>query len=182
MNKTKFFTLWVCAATTLSSLIGAPAAVSQDVMQPAHAALMERMVGEWLMTGTIAGDEVTHDVDAEWILQRRYVRLHEVSRERREDGELAYEAWIHIAWDAGNEQYVVMWLDNTETTNFASEGVGRGRLDGDRIPFVWRFADGSGIRNTFEYDRENDTWSWTIDNVDDSGGSAPFARLNLERK
>ena len=43
---------------------------------------MDRMVGEWVMTGAIAGEQVTHDVQAEWILDRRYVRIHEASRAR----------------------------------------------------------------------------------------------------
>ena len=73
--------------------------------------------------------------------------------EKDADGELAYEAWIHIAWDKENAEYAVMWLDNTGTTNFAAEGVGHGKPDGDRIPFVWKSADGSGIHNTFAYDR-----------------------------
>lgn len=155
---------------------------AKDAAVPEQEALMDDMVGEWLMTGTVNGERVIHDVQAEWILGRRYVRIHEVSRERDEYGGLAYEAWIHLAWDSQNAKYVVMWLDNTATTNFAEEGVGHGKRDGDRIPFVWRLADGSGIRNTFEYDREDDTWSWAIDNVGDSGAISVFARLHLERK
>ena len=173
--------LWAIAPFLLVFDAPAPAR-AQDSAVPDHEALMDHMVGEWLMTGTIAGEQVTHDVDAEWILGRRYVRLHEVSRERDEDGGLAYEAWIHVAWDAENEEYVVMWLDNTGTTNFAAEGVGHGKPDGVRIPFVWSFADGTGIHNTFEYDPEGDTWSWTIDNVDESGRAVAFARLHLERQ
>ena len=156
--------------------------LAQESEVPEHEALMDDMVGEWLMTGTIAGEQVTHDVSAEWILGRRYVRIHEVSRERDEDGGLAYEAWIDVAWDAENAEYVVMWLDNTGTTNFAEEGVGHGKPEEDRIPFVWNLADGTGIRNTFEYDREADSWSWKIDNVGDSGQPATFASLLLERK
>lgn len=182
MANRRFAALLGSAATTVLMLVCSPPACAQGAMLPDHDALLDHMVGEWVMTGTIAGEKVTHDVHAEWILQRRYVRIHEVSREKEENGELAYEAWIHIAWDAENEEYVVMWLDNTGTTNFAAEGVGHGRLDGDRIPFVWSFADGSGIRNTFKYDREDDTWSWAIDNVDGTGRSVPFARLLLERK
>lgn len=155
---------------------------AKDAAVPKHEALMDDMVGEWLMTGTVDGESVIHDVHAEWILGRRYVRIHEVSRERDADGGLAYEAWIHLAWDAQRAQYVVMWLDNTATTNFAEEGVGHGKPDGDRIPFVWNLADGSGIRNTFEYNRADDTWSWAIDNVGDSGAISAFARLQLERK
>lgn len=49
---------------------------ARDSAVPDHEALMDHMAGEWLLTGTIAGEHVTHDVDAEWILGRRYVRLH----------------------------------------------------------------------------------------------------------
>jgi hypothetical protein len=175
-------TLFGSALVFALSFLYVPSVSAQQAAVPEHEALMGDMIGEWLMTGTIAGDRVTHDVYAEWILGRRYVRIHEVSRERDEDGRLAYEAWIHIAWDTENANYVVMWLDNTATTNFAEEGVGHGKPDGDRIPFVWSLADGSGIRNTFEYDREGDTWSWTINNVSDSGRASTFAELRLERK
>ena len=164
------------------SFLCSPSASAQEAAVPEHEALMDDMVGEWLMTGTVAGERVTHDVHAEWILGRRYVRIHEVSRERDEHGGLAYEAWLDVAWDAENAEYVVMWLDNTATTNFAEAGVGHGKPDGDQIPFVWGLADGSGIRNTFAYDREGGTWSWAIDNVSDSGRTAMFARLHLERK
>ena len=157
-------------------------AASEDAEIPSRQALMERMVGDWVMTGTIGGDPVTHDVRAGWILGRRYVRLHELARERDENGDPAYEAWIDVAWDPEAAEYVVMWLDNTETTNFEEEGVGHGTPDGDRIPFVWRFADGSGIRNTWAYDRASDAWTWTIENVGGSGQSAPFADLRLRRR
>jgi hypothetical protein len=155
---------------------------SQNTATPKSDLLMDRMIGEWVMTGTIANQQVTHDVYVDWILKRQYVRIHEVSREKELDGNLAYEAWIHIAWDKENAEYVVMWLDNTATTNFAAEGVGHGKSDLDRIPFVWKSADGSGLHNTFAYDQVTDTWSWEIDNVDKSGKISPFARLTLKRK
>ena len=179
--KTRFqLTTLLAPATALVLLCSSASA--QEVETPEHEVLLDRMVGEWVMTGPIAGEQVTHDVNAGWILGRRYVRLHELAREQDENGDPAYEAWIDIAWDPENAEYVVMWLDNTETTNFEEEGVGHGTPDGDRIPFVWRLADGSGIRNTFAYDRADDTWTWTIENVGGSGQSAPFASLLLRRK
>jgi len=63
-------------------------------------------------------------------------RIHELSREKDADGEPAYEAWIHIAWDEEKAEYVVMWLGNTATTNFTPEGVRLAKPDGDRLPFV----------------------------------------------
>ena len=168
---------------TLASIsLYPPMAHAQNTVTPKPDSLMDRMTGEWVMEGTIGKEQVTHDVHVDWILKRQYIRIHDVSREKDADGELAYEAWIHIAWDKENGEYVVMWLDNTGTTNFAAEGVGHGKPDGDRIPFVWKSADGSGILNTFAYDRASDTWSWTIDNVDKSGTPSPFARVTLKRK
>ena len=88
------------------------------------------------MTGTVANEEVTHDVYVDRILKRQYVRIHELSREKDADGEPTYEAWIHIAWDKEKAEYAVMWLDNTATTNFEPEGLGHEKPNGDRIPIV----------------------------------------------
>ncbi len=154
---------------------------AQDSTTPGSDFLMAKMSGEWVMTGTIDEKEVIHDVIVDRILKRQYLRIHEVSREKDADGQPEYEAWIHIAWDKENAEYVVMWLDNTATTNFAPEGVGHGKPDGDRIPFVWKSSDGSGIHNTFKYDRASETWTWEIDNVDKSEKASPFARLTLKR-
>jgi hypothetical protein len=147
-----------------------------------HEFLMERMTGDWVMQGKIDNAEVTNDVYVERILNRQYVRIHQISREKDAAGDPTYDAWIHIAWDKKNAEYVVMWLDNTGVTNFSADGVGHGKPDGDRIPFIWKLADGSGIHNTFAYARDSDTWSWEIDNLDKSGKSLPFARVTLKRK
>ena len=166
-------------ATLISSLPRSGCA--QDPVTPKSDSVLDKLEGEWVMKGTVGNEEVTHDVYVDRILKRQYVRIHELSREKDIDGEPAYEAWIHIAWDKENAEYVVMWLDNTATTNFAPEGVGHGKPDGDRIPFVWKSADGSGIHNTFKYDLASETWTWEIDNVDKSEKASPFARLTLKR-
>jgi hypothetical protein len=144
--------------------------------------LMDNMVGRWVMTGTIDNEKVTHDVHVDRILKGHYLRIHEVAREKDAVGDPAYEAWIHIAWDKVNSEYVVMWLDNTAITNFASDGVGHGKPDGDRITLIWKSADGSGIHNTFAYERKSGKWFWTIDNVDTAGSTSRFARLELKRE
>lgn len=159
-----------------------PVAFAQDAPLSEPESLMDKMTGEWVMTGSIEKQQVTHDVNVDWILNRQYIRIHEISREKNDDGDFAYEAWIHIVWDQENKEYAVMWLDNTARTNFAAEGVGHAKPDGDRIPFEWRSEDGSGIRNTFSYDRTTDRWSWRIENIDKSGQLSSFANLILKRK
>lgn len=157
-------------------------AIPQEQEKPQHEFLMDKIIGTWVMQGTIDDENVTHDVIIDRILNNQYVRIHEIAREKDANGDPAYEAWIHIAWDKHSEEFVVMWLDNTGVTNFAPEGVGHGKPDGDRIPFIWKLADGSGIHNTFAYERASNTWTWSIDNLDKSGKSSPFGRLTLKQK
>ena len=177
------YLVFASAALGLVGGSGVPClALAQAPKKPSPEFLMEKMTGKWVMRGTIGGEKVTHDVDVDRILNRQYVRIHEVSREKDAGGKPAYEAWIHIAWDKANEEFVVMWLDNTGVTNFSADGVGHGKPAGDRIPFVWKLADGSGLHNTFAYQRASNTWDWSIDNVEKSGKTSPFARVTLKRK
>jgi hypothetical protein len=49
--------------------------------------LLDRLVGEWVMRGQIAGNEIVHDLSVEWILANHYIQIKEVSRERNENGD-----------------------------------------------------------------------------------------------
>jgi hypothetical protein len=61
---------------------------SASAQQPAlHGPLLDNMIGSWVLQGTIDGKETTHDIDAEWVLNSGYVRLHEVSREMNASGD-----------------------------------------------------------------------------------------------
>ena len=168
--------------------IGIVALVAPTVRGPragateAPGALLDKMTGRWVLTGTIGKQQTTHDVDVDWILNREYIRIHEASREKTAAGGPQYEAWIHIAWDAKKSEYAVLWLDNTAVFTFAADGIGHAKPDGDRIPMRFTDPDGGGIHTTFSYDRTNDTWSWTIDNVDKTGRLSSFAKVALTRK
>ena len=59
-------------------------------------------------------------------------------------------------------------------------GFGYGKAEGDRIPFVWGSGSDRQIHNTFTYRREQDRWTWNIDNVRD-GEASNFARVELRR-
>lgn len=168
--------------TLAFTMLVTPTARAQHQVTSPPEALMDKMTGHWVMTGTIGKKPTTHDVDVDWVLKRQYIRIHEVSRDKDANGGAAYEAWIYLVWDAKNSEYAVMWLDNTAATNFAAEGVGHAKPDSDQIPFIFKEADGSGIHTTFAYDRANDRWSWMIDNVDKSGKPSSFAKLTLTRK
>ena len=174
-------TFRVIVAVAIAALVAPIAHAQLAGAAEAPEALLDKMTGRWVLTGTIGKQQTTHDVDVDWILNRGYIRIHEVSREKNAAGGPEYEAWIHIAWDAKKSEYAVLWLDNTAVFTFAADGIGHAKPDGDRIPMLFRDPDGGGIHTTFSYDRTTDTWSWTIDNVDKTDRVSSFAKVTLTR-
>lgn len=142
--------------------------------------LFDRLVGQWVLHGTIARQETTHDVTFEWMLGREYVRMHEVSRERAPSGAPAYEAVVVFGRDPRTGEYACMWLDNTGAGAFDAAGIGRGGVAGDSVPFLFHYTSTSSFHTTFVYTRATDTWQWHMDN-DSAGVRRPFARVTLTR-
>jgi hypothetical protein len=154
-----------------------PVLAQQSVAQEP---LLDHLTGNWILQGTIAGRETTHDVDAEWVLGHEYVRLHETSREKKAQGQAAYEAIIFIEWDESSSEYRCLWLDSTGGGGLSAQGIAHGKRSGDEIAFLFKDKDGS-IHTTFAYSKGTDTWQWLIDN--EAGGKvSKFARVKLTRK
>ncbi len=147
--------------------------------------LMPRLVGRWVLTGTIAGRKTTHDVSAEWILNHGYVQLHEVSREKAAGGRPAYEALVYISFDPAANEYSCLWLDSTMTSSFAPQDAGHGKPGKDSptsIPFVFKDAAGHvTFENTFVYDPKSNSWEWNMNNVKDDK-RIPFGHVRLVKK
>jgi len=143
--------------------------------------LLDRLAGSWVMEGTIAGQDVTHDIDSEWVLGHNYIRLHELSREKDESGGPAYEAIVFIGKDPVSGGYACLWLDQTGGGGLVGDAIGHAVPGDDEIPFVFGDPSGGVIYNTFSYDRDSDTWSWAID-VEKDGQRSEFARVSLRRK
>ena len=60
----------------LCLLMSPPATAEEPGFQDA---LLDHFAGKWVLQGTIAGGEVTHDITAEWVVGHQYLRFHEVS-------------------------------------------------------------------------------------------------------
>ena len=164
--------------TKLAAAFALAALVPQQP-DPQHQ-LLEKMTGHWVLRGTIAKQQTTHDVDAQWVLDKEYVQIHEVSREKNAAGKPQYEAIVYVVWDAKAKEFACLWMDTTGVAMFPPEGVGHGKAAGDAIPFVFKDPAGD-THTTFTYDRARDAWSWAIDN-DDKGKLTPFARVTLTRQ
>lgn len=143
--------------------------------------VFDRLIGQWVLRGTIAQQETTHDVTFEWLLGREYVQMHEVSRERAPNGTPAYEAVVLFARDPKTGEYACLWLDNTGVSAFEPQGVGRGSVAGDSIPFLFHFTATDDFHTTFLYRPATDSWQWHMDN-DSAGVRRPFARVTLTRR
>ena len=156
-----------------------PAAVSGQGIHPDS--LFSRLVGQWVLRGTIAQQQTVHDVTFEWLLGREYVQMHEVSRERAPDGRPAYEAVVLFGRDPTTGAYACLWLDNTGAAAFPPAGTGRGAVAGDSIAFLFPYTANTSFHTTFVYNRARDAWQWHMDN-DSAGVRSPFARVTLVRR
>lgn len=160
-------------------LICAPAPVFSQGLPPDS--LFPRLVGRWVLRGSIARQQTVHDVTFEWLLGHEYVQMHEVSRERSPDGTPAYEAVVLFGRDPKTGEYACLWVDNTAAAAFPSGGTGRGAVAGDSVAFLFRYTATTSFHTTFVYDRTTDSWQWHMDN-DSAGVRSAFARVALTRR
>lgn len=142
--------------------------------------LLDHLAGNWILHGTLGGKTATHDVHGDWILNHEYLRLHEVSREKKPDNTLAYEALWFIEWNPKLQQYTCVLLDNTSGGGLSGP-VARAKREEHAIPFVFQLSPAEAIHTTFTYDEASDSWRWTIDDSD-HGKTERFADLRLTRR
>jgi hypothetical protein len=95
-------------ATIFAALI----AIAQQA--PVNSPLLDHLAGKWLLQGTVGKQIVTHDLDAEWVLQHHYLLFPEVSREKNVKGEPQYEATVFVGWNEKTKQYACVWMYTAE--------------------------------------------------------------------
>jgi hypothetical protein len=164
----------ICTAVALLLAISGLALGQQPTF---HDELLDRFQGRWVLQGTIAGKETTHDVVNDWVLGHQFLRIQEVAREKNAKGEPAYDAIVFVGWDEPTSRYLCIWLDIWG--GFSKATVGYAPRSGDEIRFL--FNDGkSDFHTTFIYDRKSDTWEWRMDS-EENGKLKPFARVKLTK-
>jgi hypothetical protein len=156
-------------------------ALSQDLDGPNHVfrdSLLDNMAGTWHLTGKIMGRSADHLVEAEWVLNHQFLRIHEKDPNPSTDGRLPYEAMILVGYDNTSERYVVHW--NDVYGGRFSETLGYGTRAGDEIRFVFEYPDGP-FHTTFRWLQDSHTWTWQMQTRDKSGKWMDFAELTLAR-
>jgi len=156
-------------------------AFTQQPASPADAQLLDRLAGNWVLQGAIGGRQVTHDVQADWVLNHEYLRLHELSREKKPGGAPAYEAIIFIEWNPKAREFVCLWLDSTSGGGLNPKGLAHGRPTATSIPFIFDISPTEFLRNTFIYNPAAGAWQWLIDDVT-NGKPDRFADVKLTRR
>ena len=142
--------------------------------------LLDRMTGKWVLQGTIEGKETIHDVKTEWVLNRQYLQLKEVSREKNPNGEPVYEALVYISVNDSTKEYTCLWLDNTGSSGLNAMSMGHAKAKGDILEFLFKGSDNSIFHTAFIYDKNSDSWQWIM-NGEMNGKLQPFAKLKLTR-
>jgi hypothetical protein len=117
--------------------------------------LVDDLAGTWKLEGRVLGRAAHHDVQAEWVLNHQFLRIHEKTAATAPPAENRYEAIWFLGYDAISERYVLHLLD--VFGGRYSEALGYGTRDGNAIRFVFEYPDGP-FHTTFRWSEEKDTW------------------------
>jgi hypothetical protein len=172
---------WIRTSIPVVCVAACALAASAQSQSPDPIHLLDHLAGNWVLTGTIAGKQTTHDVQAHWLLRREYLEIHEVSCDKDAHGEPAYEAFVLVSWDAKANQYACLWMDSTAGGALTSPVTCRATPAPDSIPFLFTLSPSESLHTTFRYRKAADTWQWTIDDEKD-GKTERFADVELARK
>lgn len=154
---------------------------SQDLDGPSHVfadPLLDNMIGKWDLSGKAMGRSADHLVEAEWILNHQFLRIHEKDRSPAANGNVPYEAMILVGYDNTSKRYIVHW--NDIYGGRFSETLGYGTRVGDEIRFVFEYPDGP-FHTTFRWLPELRQWNWVMQTKNKSGQWTEFASLTLAR-
>lgn len=155
-----------------------PAPLAAQTPTPWHDDLVDQMTGSWKLGGQVMGREAHHDVQAEWVLNHQFVRIHEMTSASAPAEEHKYEATWFLGYDSVSERYVLHLFDMFGAR--FSETLGYGIRDGDAIRFVFEYPDGP-FHTTFRWSREKDSWEWVMEQKNKDGKWTNFADLKLTR-
>jgi hypothetical protein len=155
---------------SLPTLAQAPANWQDD--------LVNHLEGSWKLEGKVMGNNAHHDVHADWVLNRQFLRIQEKTTANAPATERRYDSIWYLGYDPISERYVLHLMD-TFGARF-SETLGYGTRDGNQIRFVFEYPDGP-FHNTYRWNAEEKSWQWLMEQKDKDGKWVPFANLTLTR-
>ncbi len=163
--------LVLCAALLSPPILAQTPAAWQDD-------LAGHLAGSWKLEGAVMGNSAHHDVRADWVLNRQFLRIEEKTSANAPAAERRYDSIWYLGYDAVSERYVLHLMD-TFGARF-SETLGYGTRDGNRIQFVFEYPDGP-FHNTYRWNSAEGSWQWLMEQKDKDGKWVPFANLKLTK-
>ena len=160
--------LLIAALTGMHALAQAPPEWKDD--------LADHLAGAWTLTGQVRGRDAHHDVQAEWVLNHQFLRIHEKTAPPAPASERRYEAIWFLGYDSVSERYVLHLMDVFGTRY--SETLGYGTRDGNSIRFVFEYPDGP-FHTTYRWSPETGSWQWLLEQKDKDGKWTNFADFKL---
>lgn len=160
------------AIVLLAPVTDAPA---QTAAAASGEMLLERLVGQWRMEGTVRGRPVRYTLDATRVLQGKFVelRMEDVNRPA------GYEARVFLGYDSVGSRYLAHWMDNFGPAFSIPHGTGAAR--GDTVEILFRY-DAGPFRDRFVYHRPADRWSFRLESADSTGAWRLFAEYQVRRR
>jgi Protein of unknown function (DUF1579) len=160
----------------IAVLLGSP--VIGQMSPESHDDVLEHLAGKWRMDGHVMAHEAHHLLEAEWVLNHQFLRLHEKTAPDAPPSEQRYEAIWFLGYDNVSERYVLHLMD-VFGARF-SETLGYGTREGNRIRFIFEYPDGP-FHTTLEWNPQKDAWEWLMEQKDKRGQWSEFGDLTLVR-
>jgi hypothetical protein len=142
--------------------------------------LLDRLAGRWTMSGAVRGKPATMQLEVDWVLQHRFLRLQMTDVQTPP----AYEANVYIGDDPVGDRLVAHWLDNfggwwSETLGYARRTGANARRTA--ITFVFDYPDGP-FHTTFTLGDDQSTWSVLMQDRAPDGSWRQFAHYAVRRR
>jgi hypothetical protein len=186
-RKGLLLTLGLVFATGLLGFCVAPRfAGCQEKAQPAASEipkgvlqddLLDKMVGEWRLSGKFEGQPMNHSVRARWVLNHQFIEIHEKDLDQPKGNEVGYEAIVYVGYEATRQRYVAHWLD---VFGDGSPTLGYGKRTGSALQFDFGYP-GQPWLTTFRWNGATNTWQWLMQTKTKQGQWQETANMTLVR-
>ncbi|MBS1772359.1 MAG: DUF1579 family protein [Bacteroidetes bacterium] len=146
-------------------------------------ALLDKMQGEWVMTGKLGEKDVVYNVSCKWVLNHQFLEWDFVNATNA----IQYEAKVFIGYNCTDKRYVMHWMDMMGGK--FSEALGYGiKVSGKEIDF--KFKRPTDIdpnkyinqNNKISYNPDNDMWQFHVVMLNDKKQWVTWSMNTMARK
>lgn len=138
---------------------------------------LDRLTGSWNLTGTMGSNELRQRVQAGWVLQGRFLRMHFI-QDAASPERPPYEADYMIGRDDTTGEYVLHLFDTFGAGYSRTVGVGTRR--GSSVEFLFEYPDAL-FSNEFTWDEAKGRWEMLLRRRDEAGAWTVFAEKTPAR-